>query len=113
MNTVTRNRRFASEWELPAWAGAVLLFGVADLVTTFVGIGIFGAVEANPVVAPAVETVGLWTLVPLKTLVLLGFWFTFASVPEEYRAGVPLGLTLLGSFVATWNAVVLVSGVVV
>ena len=100
---------FSNEWELPAWVGAVLLFGVADLVTTLVGIGMFGAVEANPVVAPVVETVGLWTLVPLKTLVLLGFWFAFLNVPEDYRAGVPIGRVLLGSAVAAWNAVVVVA----
>ena len=84
------------------------MFGVADLVTTFGGIAHYGAVEANPLVAPVIEAVGLFILVPLKTLVLLGFWFAFQSIPEDYRVGVPLGLTLLGAFVVTWNTVLLV-----
>ena len=110
MSVAQRTKRSAglSEGERATWIGAVLLFGVADLVTTVVGIAQYGAVEANPVVAPVVGAVGLWVLVPVKAVAFLGFWFLFASVPEDYRVGVPVGLTLLGTFAATWNAVLLV-----
>lgn len=112
--TVTRveNVRPRLDIEASAWVAAILMFGVGDVVTTLVGISAFGAVEASPVAGPVVETIGLWTLVPLKAATLVAFYGLFTYAPTDYREGVPLGLTLLGSAAVGWNSVLLVAGAV-
>lgn len=112
--TLTRveNRRPALDLEASAWVAAFLMFGVGDVVTTFVGISAFGVVENGPVAGPVVEAIGLWTLVPLKAATMAGFYALFAYVPEDYDEGIPLGLSLVGAAAVGWNSVVLLAGAV-
>lgn len=90
-------------YHLVGWIAGVLLFGVADLVTTFVGILHYGAVEGNPLPLLMIEAGGLWVLVVVKAVVFVAFWFVYHYSPPLYRTGVPLGLALLGAGVAGWN----------
>ena len=92
-----------------AWVAALSTFGVGDVGTTVVGIALFGAVEASPTVAPLLDAYGFGILVVLKAAVLLGFWYLYSIVPETWKLGVPVGLSLLGSVVVAWNLSVLVA----
>lgn len=92
------------DYQTPAWVAAFLLFGVGDVVTTVIGISMFGGTEANLLVAPLVEGVGLWVLVPLKALVLSAFGAAWYYGPDLHRAGIPYGLLFLGTVVFAWNA---------
>ena len=85
------------------------MFGVGDVILTVAGIALFGAVEANPTVAPLLDAHGYGVLVVLKAVALLGFWFLYAKTPEEFDAGVPLGLSLLGAAVVGWNVAVVLT----
>jgi len=111
--TLTRveNDRPRLDYPTVAWVGAVLMFGVGDVVTTVVGISQAGAVEASPTVGPVVETFGLWVLVPLKAGILVAFYGLFRLAPDEHRAGVPFGLMEVGAAAVGWNLVVVAGAV--
>lgn len=101
--TVVEQLRFA---EVRLWLAAIALFGVGDLLTTAVGIGLDGVQEAGPLTALVIDRYGLASMVALKTGVLGGFYLLWKRAPRKYRVGVPLGLALLGGLVVCWNFVV-------
>lgn len=90
------------------WAAALASYGVGDLLTTVLGLAL-GAVERHSLAAWLIaetslpETallLGLW-----KLLVLAGFYLLSSRVGDA-EAGVPLGLTVLGSVVVGWNTAI-------
>lgn len=85
------------------WAVAVLFFGVGDVVTTSVGLGIEGLFELGPVTSVFVERYGLGGMVASKALIFGGCFLCWRVVQRPYRVGVPLGLALLGVSVTGWN----------
>ncbi|MFW5963322.1 MAG: hypothetical protein ACOCQM_00555 [Natronomonas sp.] len=85
------------------WALAVLFFGVGDVVTTSVGLGVEGLFESGPVTSVLVERYGLGGMVASKTLIFGGCFLCWRVVQRPYRVGVPLGLALLGVSVTGWN----------
>lgn len=89
------------------WLVAVVFFGVGDVTTTGVGLNVAGVVEAGPVVAPLVRRNGLVALVLLKLAAFCAGYLCWKSVPRPYRAGVPLGLSILGLSATAWNCHVL------
>lgn len=93
-------------FELRLWLLAVALFGVGDVVTTTVGLGLAGVREIGPLTAILLDQYGLWSMLVTKSLVLGGFYLLWRHSPREYRVGVPLGLALLGAVVVGWNSIV-------
>lgn len=91
------------------WSGALLFYGLGDLVTTVLGLQVVPVVEGSPVVAQAVAWYGLWVIVPLKGLVFGIAYTLWVVVPRPHNIGVPLGLFAFGLVVTVWNAVVLLA----
>lgn len=89
------------------WIGAVLAFGVGDVVTTRAGFAIdpgpATSSEANPVARAILEQFGFAGLVAWKVVVLVLFFLLFRSIPREFRAGVPIGLIVLGLGITAFN----------
>jgi len=85
------------------WALAVLLFGIADVVSTVYLLATSALVEGNPVLATAIDAAGIWILVPVKILGLGAFYGLYRVTPRKWRSGVPIGLVLVGGFVSVWN----------
>lgn len=95
----------ADQW----WLVAVVWFGIGDLVTTGVGLGHQGVVEANPVVVPLLATASLVALVGLKCAVIGGCYLLSKQGPAAVGVGVPVCLATLGALVTAWNLHVLLS----
>jgi len=93
------------------WYGAIAFFLVGDLVTTFVGLQQGTIVEASPVAAYLINAYGLVLIVPLKLLVVCGFYVIYRIVPDPHNLGIPLGLCALGFVVTVWNGAVIVAAV--
>lgn len=93
------------------WILAVLLFGVGDLVTTAVGLGIPGIVEADPLARALIDRFGIGSLVGLKLVAFALCFAVWQTVPRPYSRGVPIGLAALGGAVTAWNVLVVASTV--
>lgn len=89
------------------WYGAVALFLVGDVVTTFVGLQLRTVVEASPVAVWLINAHGLPLIFPVKIAVVFGFYGMYRVVPHPHSIGVPLGLCALGFVVTVWNGAVI------
>lgn len=85
------------------WIAAICTFGIGDVLTTVVFIGMGLAAEGHPVAAAGIDALGLWILIPWKLAVLWIFRRIYRAVPDSWSAGVPLGLSLLGTLLVVWN----------
>lgn len=97
--------------EQSLWVLGLLTFGVGDILTTAVGLGVGGVTEASPVGAVTLDYYGLPGMVTAKLLavsVLAGLW---RVTPRPHAVGVPLGLALLGAAVVGWNTVVVLAAI--
>lgn len=103
MNTTLPRTKIREEWTPTAWVGAILLFGVGDIVTTFLGVGMFGGSESNPLLASAFAEVGLWTLVPLK-VAAFGLAGAGYHLGKPYTLPVPWVALFFGTVVVLWNS---------
>jgi hypothetical protein len=110
MAQATGTVRLLTRYTPVLWGVGIVFFGVADLVSTFVGLyGFERAVEASPVVAALVHRFGLMTFPILKIGSFVLFYAVWRVVPRPYCVGVPLALATLGVLVTVWNAAVLLS----
>jgi len=89
------------------WVGALLLYGLGDLVTTIVGLSQQGIVEIGPVAGPVVETYGTLGLVVLKSGTLAASYGVWRFAPQPQRVGIPLGLVVVGLAVTSWNTIMI------
>lgn len=89
------------------WIAAVLTFGLLDVLLTAVAVGSGLAVEQHPLVNEAIRRYSLAVLPLWKAATLGIFYAIYRATPRSYQVGVPLGLALLGSTVAAWNAIVI------
>lgn len=98
--------RNTNSWiELPQltwWHGALLTFGVGDVLTTVVFLSTGMNFEGNPVAQDLLGH-GLWILPVWKAGVLAAFYALYRAAPRTARVGIPLGLTLLGTLITAWN----------
>lgn len=90
------------------WGGAILFFGIGDIVTTLVGLRLEMIVEASPVGAWLVETYGPTAIIPIKSLLLGGFYGLWLLLPRPQNTGIPLALCALGLLITVWNTAVLI-----
>jgi hypothetical protein len=93
------------------WYGAVVLFVVGDLLTTFVGLQLPTVVEASPVATWLINGYGLELIFPVKLGVFVGLYGFSRIVPRPHSIGVPLGLCALGFVLTVWNGAVIVAAV--
>lgn len=88
------------------WLVALLTFGLGDVATTALGLGVDGVAEASPVVAPLIGQHGLVALVALKAAVFAVAFGLWTVVPRPERDGIPIGLAVIGAPVTVWNLAV-------
>lgn len=93
--------------EKALWAGALLTFGVGDVATTHIGLQQPGVEEEHPLSEAVLGVGGSEAMVGVKALVFAAAWVGYQKTPEDYRAGIPLGLLLLGLFIVANNAAVI------
>lgn len=89
------------------WGCTILFFGVADVVTTSVGLQLGGVAEVGPVVAPFIRQHGLAAMILLKVGTFGVCYLMYRTVPWPYNLGVPLGLAALGGLVSVWNTILI------
>ena len=94
------------------WIVAFLRFGMGDIVTTSLGLATGIGVEASPIAALLLQTNGFVAIYVVKFAVFGLLYLLWRVTPAPYDVGVPLGLCLLGVGVTTWNAGVLLVGLV-
>ena len=89
------------------WWTTFLFFCVGDVLTTHVGLSMYGVVEAGPLVAPVLREHGLVAMVALKGVTVGLFYVVAQVIPEPHAVGVPLGLAIIGVLVTAWNLIVI------
>lgn len=109
-----------------AWIAAVALFGVGDIVTTFIGLELLGAVEYNALPREVIGAAGVLALIPLKAVAFAVFALMYRVTPDAIPLerldalpldtseplpmkpiGIPLGLAGFGAVVVAWNTRIL------
>lgn len=91
------------------WGLALATYGVGDLVTTGLGLKLPEVNESHPVSEAIIDSAGMGGMVGTKMLVLTGFAAGYSIAPEEFRVGIPLGLSLIGSVIVLNNGAVIAS----
>lgn len=92
------------------WYTALATFGVGDLATTHVGLQERGIVETNPFADTVLQGSGTAGLVGLKVLAFTTAGIAYGSVSEDYRVGIPIGLSLLGTYATVRNIHTIIEG---
>lgn len=93
--------------EARLWLGAILFFGVGDVVTTSVGLSAPGVREVG-LLRSVITRHGVVAVVTLKLLTFAACYLLWRAAPQPHAVGVPLGLVVLGIPVTGWNVAVLV-----
>ncbi|SEH40163.1 MULTISPECIES: hypothetical protein [Halopenitus] len=93
------------------WGGALAFFGAGDVLTTLIGLYLPTVVEASPVGVRIVRSLGLWSIAPIKVLLIAYFFALWVCVPRPHNTGIPLGLCTLGVLVTIWNLWIIAIGV--
>lgn len=88
------------------WVLTVAFYGVGDIVTTVIGIGLSGVVEVGPLAGPLLAEYGVGGLLVLKSLAIAGGYGVWQLLPAPHCAGVPLGLAIVGVVVTGWNTLI-------
>lgn len=112
METVNRSDRKGlpvigghSSYDVTLWLLTLLFFVWGDSTTTFIGTETSGVTEANPLLSMIFSEFGFGfsIFVALKIVVfIIGLW-TWASLSEQYRSGIPLLLAIHGTTLTFWN----------
>lgn len=85
------------------WLLAIVTFGLGDILTTIAGLHMSIIVEASPVAAQIIGANGLGFIYVVKLSTFVIFYLLWKFSPDPHRIGIPLGLSLLGVVVTTWN----------
>ena len=88
------------------WFVAILLYGLGDTATTYVGLSTAGVAEAGPVAGPLMEAYGRRALLAVKVVLFALFFAAWRSLRPPVRAAIPLALVVVGATVTAWNLVV-------
>lgn len=89
------------------WLAAIAFFGVGDVLTTGIGLGMDGIREVGPLTSVVIEQYGLFSMVATKTGILCSSYALWTVTPRPSRIGIPLGLAGLGIAVVGWNLFVI------
>ncbi len=90
------------------WLLAVLAFGIGDVLTTGLGLGLAALTETGPLTAPLIEWFGPGVMLSVKGVTFCGCYALWRLVPRPHSVGVPLGLAVLGVSTTCWNLYLLV-----
>lgn len=91
------------------WVTAILFYGVGDVVTTSIGIGMEGLTEMGLLLAFLIEQYDLDVVatfvaaVGVKVAFFGGCYAVWVLLPRPQCVSVPLGLALVGISVTAWN----------
>jgi hypothetical protein len=91
------------------WLLAVLLYGVGDAATTYVGLRDGTAAEAGPIAVHVIGQGGIAGLLLLKVVLFAGSFGIWYLVRTPGRVAIPLALAVTGALVTGWNALVLLT----
>lgn len=97
------------KYEREVWVIAILIYGVGDLVTTFVGLRHPDIIEIGPIAQIVISRFNQLALLPFKVVVFAVFGSVWYLLPPSYRLGVPYGIATAGVLVVSWNIFVMVS----
>lgn len=89
------------------WLAAILLYGIGDTVTTFLGLSAIGVSEAGPIAGPLIDGYGRHALLVLKAVVFASFYVAWRLLRTPGRVAVPFALSLVGAIVTAWNLIVI------
>lgn len=90
------------------WLGAVATFGVGDVLTTMKGLEMTGVEEAHPLSEVVLGVGGPTGMILMKALVFAGAFYAYENVaPKDWRVGIPIGLTVLGTLIVMNNLLVI------
>jgi hypothetical protein len=99
----------ATDRQPTLWLLAVLLYGVGDAVTTYLGLRDGTAAEAGPVAVHVIGQGGIEGLLALKIVLFAGAFGLWYAVRTPGRVAIPLALAVTGALVTGWNALVLLT----
>ncbi len=93
---------------LGIWSLALLTFVVGDVTTTHIGLNTPGVIEANPSLVTFIDRYGTPGMIFMKVSLMLtaGVWW-LALGERTTRYGIPIGLSIVGITVTTWNLYIL------
>lgn len=94
------------------WLIACFFFGVGDVVTTGVGVGIVGVAESNPFITTLLQQYGFSALGALKLGTLGGCYFVWRHLSRPHCVGIPLGLAVVGVSVTAWNLHIVIAALI-
>jgi len=93
------------------WATAITTYGIGDIATTASGLSVTNVDESHSISKIVLESYGVPGMVAVKAISLLAFYKGYQLVPEEYRQGIPLGLTILGAGIIASNSITIARGI--
>lgn len=85
------------------WYTALATYGIGDIATTHKGLQISGVEEANPLGRAVFGDAGTPGLIGLKMIAFTGAGIAYGAVPEKHNVGIPIGLSLLGTYATVSN----------
>lgn len=85
------------------WYTSLATFGVGDVVTTYIGMKQRGVEEGHPLLDAVIEDSGVAGMVGMKAMAFALAGAAYSQVSEDHRIGIPIGLTLLGSYATIHN----------
>lgn len=97
--------------EYLSWALAVSVFGLGDILSTWVGISL-GAVEANPVASHAMGELGVLPTMIIGKIAVLSVVGLLAHLSREQgwpSVHLPLTLAVMGGLIVGYNTVVILT----
>lgn len=89
------------------WILGILLFGAGDIITTFFGIYIKNLGEINLIPSIILDKLGIQGLLLLKIITIYIFYILWRILPQKYRIGIPIGITITGTAIITHNLYIL------
>jgi hypothetical protein len=85
------------------WLSSIATYGIGDVVTTYTGLNMEGVSESHPVADQVLQETGVGGMIGMKIVTLTGFGLLYGAAPDDWKVGVPTGLTTLGTLIVLNN----------
>jgi hypothetical protein len=93
-----------------SWGAALILWGLGDLITTFISMHYGFGVESTVVVNAIIQNVGHLGHVGFKMTIFAIFLVIWKTLPMPYRMAVPIGFSAAGGILTVNNLNVILAG---